>query len=74
MAHNLGRELQMQVDPPVRGTTAERTVKWVFEEISTLRRNIIQKAARLTRPQGRLTLTFSTNKAVEDALFRFMTP
>jgi hypothetical protein len=37
-AHNLSRELQMQVEEPVRGTTERRTVKWLFEELDTLRR------------------------------------
>jgi hypothetical protein len=31
LAHNLSRELQMQVEEPVRGTTQKRTVKWLFE-------------------------------------------
>ena len=72
MAHNLGRELQMRVLPPVRGTTAGRTVKWVFEELSTLRRNLIQRAGRLTRPQGRLTLTLGINQACEARIRCFM--
>ncbi len=72
MAHNLGRELQMRVTPPVRGTTAGRTVKWIFEELSTLRRNIIQRAGRLTRPQGKTTLTLGTNQAVRTSILRFM--
>jgi len=29
----------------------------VFESLHTLRRNVIQRAARLTRPQGKWTLT-----------------
>ena len=37
LAHNLSRELQMQVGEPVRGTTQKRTVKWLFEELDTLR-------------------------------------
>jgi hypothetical protein len=72
MAHNLGRELQMQVNPPARGVTLGRTVHWVFEELSTLRRNIIQRAGRLTRPQGKLTLTLGVNRSVQDAILRFM--
>ena len=73
MAHNLARELQMRVAKPSRGTTARRTVKWVFEELSTLRRNIIQRAGRLTRPQGKLTLTLPTNPSLKEDILRFMT-
>ena len=50
VAHNLSRELQMQVEEPVRGTTQKRTVKWLFEGLDTLRRTIIARAGRLTRP------------------------
>ena len=70
--HNLSRELQMQVEEPVRGTTEKRTVKWLFEELDTLRRTIIARAARLTRPQGKLTLTLNANPTVQDALLRFL--
>jgi len=31
--HNLSRELQMQIEEPVRGTTEKRTVRWLFEEL-----------------------------------------
>ncbi len=54
LAHNLSRELQMQIQEPERGTTQKRTVKWVFEGLDTLRRTIIARAGRLTRPQGKL--------------------
>jgi len=68
MAHNLARELQMRSRGPVRGLTAGRRVLWVFEELSTLRRTIIARAGRLTRPQGRLTLTLGTNRAVQESI------
>ena len=72
LAHNLSRELQMQVEEPVRGTTQKRTVKWLFEELATLRRTIVARAGRLTRPQGKLTLTLNANPIVQDALLRFL--
>jgi hypothetical protein len=62
----------MQVEEPVRGTTQKRTVKWLFEELDTLRRNIVARAGRLTRPQGKLTLTLNANPIVQDALLRFL--
>ena len=49
----------MQVEEPVRGTTQKRTVKWLFEELDTLRRTIVARAGRLRRPQGKLTLTLN---------------
>jgi hypothetical protein len=72
MAHNLARELQMSTNPPARGTTQGRRVCWDFQELSTLRRNIIQRAGRLTRPQGRLTLTMAPNRKLQDGIQRFM--
>ena len=68
LAHNLARELQMRSGGPVRGLTAGRSVLWVFEELSTLRRTIIARAGRLTRPQGKLTLTLGTNRAVQESI------
>ena len=72
LAHNLCRELQMQVAEPARGTTEKRTVRWLFEELDTLRRTLIARAGRLTRPQGKLTLTLNANLTVQSALLRFL--
>jgi hypothetical protein len=58
-AHNLVRELQMIVDPPSRGTTRKRAPLWIFQTVETFRRTIIQRAGRLTKPQGRLVLTIN---------------
>lgn len=68
MAHNLGRELQMQAAPRARKTTAKRTVLWVFEGLASLRGKVIQRAARVTHPQGRRTLTFGKNDKLEAVL------
>lgn len=72
LAHNLTRELQMRVTPPVRGISAKRTVRWLFEEMSTLRNTIIHRAGRLTRPHGKLTLTLGANPAAQNAILQFM--
>jgi hypothetical protein len=48
------------------------TVKWVFEGLDTLRRTIIARAGRLTRPQGKLTLTLNANPTVQHALLRLL--
>jgi hypothetical protein len=69
-AHNLMRELQMQTIKPCRGTTAKRMSLWVFEKVDTLRKTLIQRAGRLTRPQNELTLTISANDWIEKRFMR----
>jgi hypothetical protein len=71
-AYNLLRELQMQVLPPSRHTTAKRACLWVFERVDTVRKTLLQRAGRLTRPQGRLTLTVSANPWVQDRLLEIL--
>jgi len=65
MAHNLGRELQMTAKPRSRTTSPTRAALWEFETLGTLRHRLIQRAGRLTVPKGVLTLTLSTNQAVQ---------
>lgn len=72
MAHNLNRELQMMVKPKERGTTEKRAPLWEFEELATIRHRLIQRAGRLTQPQGKLTLTMSGNEAVKRDLLYFL--
>ena len=60
-AHNLMRELQMQTTSACRRTTAQRAALWAFEQLHTFRSVVLQRAGRLTRPHGRLTLTVSAN-------------
>jgi len=72
LAHNLNREMQMQCLPRTGQTTERRTPLWQFEQIGTVRRKLIQRAGRLTKPQGRLTLTMSANSAVRSELLHYM--
>ncbi len=72
LAHNLVRELQMQTSGPDRGTTENRAALWCFERLDTLRRTVIQRAGRLTRPAGRLTLTISGTRFVRNKLLRML--
>jgi len=67
-AHNLVRELQMQTEAPSRGTTDNRAALWIFEQVDTVRKILLQRAGRLTRPNGRLTLTISGGGAVKEKL------
>ncbi len=72
MAHNLGRELQMRVGPRERATTPGRMARWVFQGLGTIQKTIIQRAGRLTSPQGKLTLTLGPNQAVRASILRLM--
>jgi hypothetical protein len=63
-AHNLIRELQMRESSPRRRTTAKRTALWVFDQIGTIRQRVFQRAAKFTRPNGRLTLTINASDPI----------
>ena len=69
-AHNLTRELQMVTSPRRRNRTEQQATLWVFERLETLRRTVLQRAGRLTRPGGRLTLTVSGGEAVKSRLLQ----
>ena len=69
-AHNLARELHMATTPRCRNTTEKRAALWVFEQLSTIRATLIHRAGRLTRPQGRLTLTISANHWIKTHLLQ----
>ena len=45
---------------------------WTFEKLGTVRHRIIQRAVRLIRPQGELTLTMSANPDVRKDLLHFL--
>ncbi len=68
VAHNLTRELQMRHRERDRNATVKRPALWKFSKIGTLRKLIIQRAGRLIRPQGILTLAMSNNPVVEENL------
>lgn len=72
MAHNLSRELQMLARPSSTRARAKRPAAWKFEKLDTIRHRIIQRAGRLNRPQGELTLTMSANQSVRKDLLHFL--
>lgn len=72
MAHNLNREMQMLAHPASHRARAKRPAAWKFEKLETIRHRIIQRAGRLIRPQGKLTLAMSSNEAVRKDLLHFM--
>lgn len=71
-AHNLTRELQMIADPASRTTLEKRPALWVFTRLDTLRHRIIHRAGRLIRPNNRLTLSMSANKAVQTDILHYL--
>jgi hypothetical protein len=71
-AHNLSREVQMLAAPLAPRARAKRSAAWAFERLDTLRHRVIQRAGRLTRPQGELTLTMSAKKSVRKDLMHFL--
>lgn len=71
-AHNLMREIQMIAHPPARPTLEKRPALWEFTRLDTLRRRLIQRAGRLIRPQGKLTLSMSANTTTRDELLHYL--
>lgn len=71
LAHNLNRDLQMIAREPSRETTLQRSPLWKFERLETVRLKLINRAGRLIEPQGKLTLTMSTNPAVREELLHY---
>jgi len=71
-AHNLLRELHMTTNAPTRGTTPQRTPLWAFEELHTFRATYLHRAGRLTRPQGKLTLTISASPWIKNRILAIL--
>jgi hypothetical protein len=74
IAHTLGREMQMQARPPERRNTPTRACLWVLQKLDTIRKGIIQRAGRLTRPGGKLTLTMAKNEKIAAEFERLLHP
>ena len=74
LTHNLSHEIQMQTMKRSIVTSPKRACHYVFEKLGSLRHRLIQRAGRITKPNGILTLTMSGNKAVADELQRFLAP
>src|SRR5947209_16192791 len=52
-------------------TTPQRSPLWQFERLETLRLKLVNRAGRLIQPQGRLTLSMSTNPTVQEELLHY---
>ena len=70
LAHNLARELTMSTTAPVaeRERGMKRPPLWRFARIGTVRRHLIERAGRLIRPQGKLTLSMNADAAFRDEI------
>jgi hypothetical protein len=72
LAHNLNREMQMLCHEKSRNTTEKHAPLWCFEQLGSVRRKQIQRAGRLAKPQGTLTLTMSANPSMKSELFYYI--
>lgn len=72
LAHNLMRTLQMQILSPHRRSSENRAPLWDFQEARTIRQHLIQRAGRLTRPNGKLRLTMSGNEATRQTFQKYL--
>jgi hypothetical protein len=59
------RELQMNGVKPQRKATSKRAALWKFDKLNAMRQRLIQRAGRLLKPQGKLTLSMAANDAIE---------
>ena len=73
LAHNLTRELQIQIDRRARGTTPKRAALWCFREMETLRRTLIRRTGRIIRPGGKPILSMNGNDSLEGELRHALT-
>jgi len=62
----------MRTQPPCRKTNSKRASLWAFMKINTIRRQLVQRAGRLIRPQGKLVLSMSANAATKNDMLHIM--
>ena len=69
IAHNLTRELEMTCEQRTRSVhNAKRAPLWTFKRMNTFRRELLHRAGRLIRPQGKLTLSMNINEVVKSRI------
>ena len=71
LAHNLPKKLQMLTQPPERSIEQKRPTLWAFKKLGTPRKQIIQRAGRLIRPQGQMALSMAENESVKCDLLQY---
>ncbi len=65
MAHNLNRELQMQIYQKDRAHNAKRAALWVFDSLNRVRNTLFIQAGRLIRPNGKFVLSMNRDDDLE---------
>jgi hypothetical protein len=72
MTHNMNRELQIQTESRSRGTSEKRAALWIFQKLSSIRKKIVQRAGKLIRPQGKLTLVMAAEGELKEEIERYL--
>lgn len=70
LAHNLSRELQMRTNERARTTSPTRSALWDFCLLGTIRNLMIRRAARITRPANKLTVTIAADGRAQHEIAR----
>lgn len=65
IAHNLIRELQMLTQDRISRNTPKRAALWVFRTAGTILRRLVNRAGRISYPNGRLRVTMAANRAAQ---------
>ena len=68
LAHSITRELQIQLNPCVRGMTPKRTALRRFREMGTLRRTFTRCTGQIICSAGKLVLSVNSNDSREREL------
>lgn len=58
----------MRLETRPRGTMDNRPALRVFKQVPAVRKTLLQRTGRLTRPSGKLTLTISGAGIVKESL------
>ena len=72
-AHNITKRIQMDAfKPRTHKATPTRAPLWQFRDLKTLRNNLIRRAGKIVRPQGKLKLIVSATSRVERQMNEFL--
>ena len=72
-AHNITKRIQMDLKKQRHNYDCpRRSPLWKFRDLKTTRNTIIRRAGKVTKPQGKLTLTISATEKVESDVSEFL--
>lgn len=72
LAHNIHRETQIRLNGVNHRCTEKRRCGYEHEQLDTFRKKFIQRAGRLTKPGGILTLTMSASRSLGKDIMRML--